>query len=200
MRIGNGRFVMLWMASKAGAAAPIIQVKTSLGSPDEIQFRNTPPVPTTASGTAEKLKTLLTSHQLILQAGVIYCSSSPMASAFTCFSVLEQVLNSSKKKKTLSHPRRSYGLKKIPHLFEGKMDSLMFYANLHLSQMVNEKERWRQGGHTTWWWNLRVRSPFCIEALLLFLASGLEESIDCDPTPNLSFFWREYNISKFVLL
>jgi len=68
-----------------------------------------------------------------------------MASAFTCSSVLGQVLNSSKKKKILSHSRRSYDFKNIPHLFEGKMDSLMFDPNLHLSQTMNEMERW--GGH-----------------------------------------------------
>lgn len=146
------------------------------------------PAPTIAWGTVEKLQTLLISHCLILQAEVIHCSSSPMASAFTCSPVLGQVLNSSKRKKEmLSHPRRSDDFKNIPHLFEGKMDSLMFDANSHLSQMMNEMEDWGGHGGGTREWSLH---SVCIQALLLFLASSLEEYIHCDPTPNLSLFCR----------
>lgn len=43
------------------------------------------------------------------------------------------------------------------------------------------------GGHIgIWEWGLL---SVCIQALLLFLASSSEQSIDCDPTPNLSLFW-----------
>jgi len=42
MKIGNGNFVMLWMALEAGIAALNTQLKTSLVYPVERQFRNTP--------------------------------------------------------------------------------------------------------------------------------------------------------------
>lgn len=46
-------------------------------------------------------------------------------------------------------------------------------------------------GHGGGNWECSVRSV-CIQALLFCLASSLEESIDWDPIPNLSLFWREY--------
>lgn len=169
----------LRVASEVDVSAPNIQMKTSLGCPVERQFRNSlqhQPLHQLQQRSCEHLSI----HRLVLQAGVIHCSSSSMAFAFTCSSVLGQVLNSSKKKKMLSHPRISPAFKNIPLLFKGKMDSLMFDANSQLSQTMDEVEGW---------WNLRVRCLHCIQALLLFLASSLGEFIDCDPTPNLSLFW-----------
>lgn len=153
------------------------------------------PAPSAAAGTAEKLQTLLSSHWLIFQARVIYCSSSPMASAFTCSSVLGQVLNSREKEKMLSHLRRSHDFKNIPHLFECKMDSLMFGANSCLFQAMNGMEGCRRT-----YWNLRVRSPFCLHssfAPLPCLKFGAIHRLWSHPKP-VSFL--EYNITKFLLL
>lgn len=177
-RIGNGSFVRLRVALEADVSAPDVQTKTSLGCPAERQFRNTPqhqPLHQLQQRSCEHLS----SHGLILQAGVIYCSSSSMAFAFTCSSVLGQVSNSSKK--TLSHPRMSPAFKIFP-LFSKAKRILWCLMQTHSSP--RQWMRWRDGG--TWEWGVYSVS---IQALLLFLASGLGEFIDCDPTPNPSLFW-----------